>query len=874
MKGIMKATVKEFIKKQGGFLFLSWLLPVILMVIIYATMGIYPGSEHRTILASDSFSQYANFFASFNNLLKGENHLFYSWSGSIGLNYWAFIAYYLGGIFTPLVFFFNNTQIPDFLYFLTILKIGCLGGAFWIYSSRTFKISKWLHVLLSVSYAMMSFALAHSEIIMWLDALMYLPLVILGINRLMDHRKPKLLFIAYLLLFLSNFYMAFMVGVFSFLYFFARLATDTIRYRKQVPMYFITSLLAGGASMIMILPTILDLRNNGEALSKIAQFKTKYTGLWDLIIKNMVGVYDSTKAESIPFIYVGLFALIFCLFYFVTKKVSLKQKISFGVLGLILVASFYIEPLNLFWQGMHTPNMFNFRFSFLFSFFVLMIAGYGLEQFKREDFDTMLTILFLVLTSYILVKVITDRGDYEYLYTRSFIWSVLFLLLYLGYLFIWKHKKNYQKFLLPLLLVTVCVEMGLNGYGIISGIMYEWHYPSRKYYSENQTDIQALVDQTKAENQNFYRLENLNPITANDAFKYGYNGISMFSSIRNRHSSFYLNKLGYRSLYTNLNIRYANNTLLMDSLMGVKYNLAQGNALKFGYEKIGEQGKYTLFENQYALPLGMLTDEQIYEEEAVESQASLLNHLADTKEDFFSFEEATLVKTKNLTQTEEQINSTTLVTYTPENQDEPMVLEWEVKVPANKQAYFSIYPVGYQTFGQPSLTLTVGKEEITNSVAETGQYYSLGYYEKTTTVKFKTTITGNPKKKNKTVFKIVKPDVALLDTTTFANTIEKVQKKGVEFKTSGNKATAEVDLEEAQVLLTTIPYDKGWRAYVDGKKVTIPTFKRALLTLPVDAGKHTIKLVFIPQGFVIGAVLLGGCIAVFGYYNYRINRKK
>ena len=55
---------------------------------------------------------------------------FYTWNASLGLNYLSLISYYLGGLFTPLVFFFNNQNMPDALYFLTLLKIGSAGLSF------------------------------------------------------------------------------------------------------------------------------------------------------------------------------------------------------------------------------------------------------------------------------------------------------------------------------------------------------------------------------------------------------------------------------------------------------------------------------------------------------------------------------------------------------------------------------------------------------------------------------------------------------------------------------------------------------------------------------------------------------------------------
>ena len=130
----------------------SFFIPFLIMAIIYLSIGIYPGSS-RSVLASDAFSQFSNFHASFNNVLHGKQSLFYTWNASLGLNYLSLISYYLGGLFTPLVFFFNNQNMPDALYFLTLLKIGSAGLSFWFLAKQTFKIPKWSHVTLSVSYA-------------------------------------------------------------------------------------------------------------------------------------------------------------------------------------------------------------------------------------------------------------------------------------------------------------------------------------------------------------------------------------------------------------------------------------------------------------------------------------------------------------------------------------------------------------------------------------------------------------------------------------------------------------------------------------------------------------------------------------------------
>ncbi|KAB5915705.1 YfhO family protein, partial [Bifidobacterium adolescentis] len=228
----MKTKIKLFLKENGRYAFASFLIPFLILALVYLSIGIYPGSS-RSILASDAFSQFSNFHASFRNMLLGKQSIFYTWNASLGLNYLSLISYYLGGLFTPLVLLFPNNMMPDALYFLTLLKVGFAGLSFW-FLARTYKIPRWGQVALSVSYASISFITAHSEIIMWLDAFIYLPLIILGIHRVMDYKRPTLLFVSYLLLFLSSFYMGVMIGIFSFLYFMARLFTKWSLYKKSI----------------------------------------------------------------------------------------------------------------------------------------------------------------------------------------------------------------------------------------------------------------------------------------------------------------------------------------------------------------------------------------------------------------------------------------------------------------------------------------------------------------------------------------------------------------------------------------------------------------------------------------------------------------
>ncbi|MFD1901888.1 YfhO family protein [Enterococcus termitis] len=389
--------------------------------------------------------------------------------------------------------------------------------------------------------------------------------------------------------------------------------------------------------MITILPTVLDLKNNGESLSDFSRFWQPDTGAWDLVTKSMAGVYDTSKFGSAPFIYIGLVPLIFCLFYFIDRKVALRDKLLYGSLFLVLIASVYIANLNLFWHGLHAPNMFLYRFSFLFSFLVILIAGYSLERVEKSDAEKITNVVLFLLALFLTAYFFANRQRYDYITPQSFIINIVLLVVYLVLLLAYQKEK--LRVGIPILLAVIMVsEAAFNTKVMIESIKEDWGYAGRTVYDQHYDEINELVEKTKAENDGFYRMENLDPVSRNDSFNYGYSGVTMFSSIRNRHSSAYLNNLGYRSTGSNLNINYGNNTLIMDSLLGIKYNLTKQNApTKYGFKQIASQGEYHLYENENTLPLGVLTDKKIYEKEAVNNQTELISHLSGIEEDLFSF---------------------------------------------------------------------------------------------------------------------------------------------------------------------------------------------------------------------------------------------
>ena len=83
-------------------------------------------------------------------------------------------------------------------------------------------------------------------------------------------------------------------------------------------------------------------------------------------------------------------------------------------------------------------------------------------------------------------------------------------------------------------------------------------------------------------------------------------------------------------------------------------------------------------------------------------------------------------------------------------------------------------------------------------------------------------------------------------------------------------------MDEAGMLFTTIPYDKGWTIWVDGQKMSGQKMAEAFLGVSVPKGKHEIVMKYMPQGLLNGAGISAGSILLILAlaWGTRIRRKQ
>ncbi|MDU7944531.1 MAG: YfhO family protein, partial [Streptococcus salivarius] len=335
--------------------------------------------------------------------------------------------------------------------------------------------------------------------------------------------------------------------------------------------------------------------------------------------------------------YVGILPLILFLLFFISREVKLSLRIGYLLLVAFFIASFYLQPLDLFWQGMHAPNMFLHRYSWLLSLLIVLLAGETLNRIKNFSFKRLLLSFLGLSTAYLLTWIF--QSHYSFIESVSWLLSLAFLLAY-AILFTSYFRQQIPGSVFRCFTFLFCIfELALSTYYVVGALGNEWVFPTREGYLRNMSAITKLVSDTKQANKTFYRTERLEAQTGNDSMKFNYNGISQFSSIRNTASSSTLDRLGFKSEGTNLNLRYQNNTIIADSLFGIKYNLSNFDLNKYGFNHVTSEKTMGLYQNNNASQLAILTD-GIYKNidftvNTLDNQTSLLNALSGLNLTYF-----------------------------------------------------------------------------------------------------------------------------------------------------------------------------------------------------------------------------------------------
>ena len=173
-----------FWAKENYVYIAGFLLPFFIMTIVCIICKVVPfGDESLSII--DGLHQYMPFFAEYHEKIRNLDSFYYSWNGGLGYNFISLWAYYLSSPLNLLLVLLPKTALPMGFSWLLVLKISLTGlttAAFFIHRSNK---NNWKVLIISTSFALSNYMIGYSWNIMWMDAILMFPLIIIGFDKLM-----------------------------------------------------------------------------------------------------------------------------------------------------------------------------------------------------------------------------------------------------------------------------------------------------------------------------------------------------------------------------------------------------------------------------------------------------------------------------------------------------------------------------------------------------------------------------------------------------------------------------------------------------------------------------------------------------------------
>lgn len=830
---------KIFMKKKRIAFLLAFLLPLLIWLLIYSAEGQYPFGDN-TLLIWDMNWQYASFFSHLHDILHGEASWSYTFSRALGGDMTGIWGYYLMSPFNLLFYFFDAEHIYMGILLVMLLKMGACGLAMYWFLSRGKEEP--VALIFSTAYALSGYIVAYQFNIFWMDALILLPLVVWGIERLVEEKKSGLYVWSLALAITANFYTGYMLCLFSVLYFLCYFLLVSRKKKEFMTLvsYAGNSILAGALSAGITIPMLYSMSGGKSAfhLETLTNF-TKLFGYTGLIKAGFAGTISQEQITGgMPLIYCGIFTLAMAGYWLVRGMAAYREKAAYMLLLLFLVVSFAHYNLNCMWHGFSTPMGSPYRFSFLYSFLLLYMAYKGYVQMQENALtEEKGKWIFGILALGLLGVLVLERG--AFLQTeRKGLWlfNVLLLCLYTAVVIVF-WKKRIQVWLC---MALMCMEL-FGSAEYLYTYSNQYQSVSVTEYREYMQKVSTLVEQVKEEEGLFrtvmtgeaYRVPN-------DALSFNLYGLDSYTSVEKSGTMLAALNFGYQHSI-NFGMSYGGGgTKASEALLGVKYIIS--SEYPGGDYKVKAETAYMgLYENPNAFPLAFLTTDAVF---AADSEAhQTFRYLNELYQSVAGSENAPVFQEleKQWGSAEQCVRDEEGIYHAYEGADNAYV-ECEIKGSAAGNVY-----VQYWGAGASQAELYVNESVI--SLEEQGNAVKrLGMMEPGDTMRLRFYIADGQQFDPEGVY-IYEEDAKIL--TAYAGEAQEQDIK-IEADTD-SRIMVECENETATTayLLCTIPYDEGWHIKVDGVAVEAVETGN-LMAIPVEPGEHRVELRYIPQGLYLG----------------------
>ena len=861
---------------------------MILFAAALVLLGVYPFGKY-TIVCSDMEQQFLDLTVGlFNNIKSGKN-IFVTYSGGLGINLYAWGCYLLFSPFNILFLFFDAKYYQEVYTLIEILKFGMISFCTSVYfkKSRYANISGAFNIGFSLLYTFSAFSLVSVINVMWLDNIAMLPITLLGIERIIEDKKPAVLYFSFLYCLASNFYLAFITGLFAFLYYCYYIFTAGRKdFAKSLFTCALTVLLAAGTCAAVLIPVWLAVSGSYGEMFKSDALDSFIRWSPLEILRGFTLIRCSSANAKVLHIFFGVSPLLLTPVFLFSPDIPKKERIAAAAWLVFMVLGLLLRPLYYMWHLFREPTGFHGRFVYTAAFLCIVFSVRALKSaritVKRLAISAAAV---LMLTA---IAVCTEMS----LHSLANLAAVFVFLAAYTY-FPGAGSKKAAKIAVFAEAVILC------GAGLYCFKQYN-NFAQRSKYTESLKNISALAAET--DDSGFYRATTVFPRSENSALSAGYNTTDCFSSLTNQKS---LRLLSYLNMYCPRDYRYADNyynSAVNESFFGIKYIYVSNGTEKQtdtagreiytkggfssafrltseGYKKIKETENGTVYENTNAFPLMFACSEntagidsldwvEMYQTGGCSSQEIFLNSLFDTDYVLYS---GCGISRNGMSNAELRDNGDSTFTLVPLSNDAPAVLSYDFTAKKDG-SYFTDTRAMYEPSDGYDLKYFTSingiAAETKRSIAVSYEADDIGFYkagDKITADIY----TYRP-------LLIQEPVLLRLNTDSLNAFAQLAQQNALEqIKQDGSDITAHSNFDERRLVLSTLSYDKGFHVYIDGEETETLELADSLLGYYVPAGSHDIKIKYMSPGFktsLAATVLFSVLSAIFLLAYNKINK--
>ena len=805
--------------KKQLLIILSFLIPLITYLIVFYIKGLL---TNKTILSGDMAVQYYPLYNYLKGVMDGTNSIFYSFSKGLGGTMFGTMLYYLSSPLNIFLIFIDKQYIPDFMTYLVILKLSLCGLTMYLYMRRKFKTDNILLLAFSLCYAFMGYNLNYFINIMWLDVVFMAPIVMIGLDMIIENKSPILYVISLFISIFSNYYISYMLCIFCTLYFLYSISLKyDIKKEKKIIIkitkkFIIYSLLTGLMCSFFLVPCIFEMISYGRSITskKILTFDYNF---FDLFSKTYIGTLNlnDTLNYSSMNLYTGIITLPLVFLFIMNKDIEKKERFLTLSVILAMILPCFFGILNYVWHLCTIPSFYSFRYSFLLCFFLINIAYKSIMHLQISKTKIFFYLAFYLLISLLLIP-ITYYGNYYDFLNYKLIWiTIAFLISYFVILYC-SINNRVKKYILSILIL---IELVLN----IGIILSKHTYADRKILIDEQNYEEILK---KYNNNNQYRIQLYNEtVENNNSLLKQYRGISTFLSTTNYKAIDFLIKTGKNSKNENRQNYYTayGQSYIINSLLNTKILEDKEDNYNYNYEKIEQTSKENtsiIYNNKNALSIGYM----------VENECNNLNFEFPFDEKIFN-----CIINKN---------------------DEYYKKISPLKSSDDKYTY-SLDEKGYYYIYSENM------EEIEEKIVQKTDEQNIIYYAKdyiilkNETPNYKLMINKIDDINNEKI------KIYYFCKKCFEKNLKILEQEQLIYEIHNNKINGNINTKGG-ILLITLPYERGFEIHIDGKKTDYKMILDTFIGVNLTKGHHTIEInykqPFLNVGIIISIVSSILCI--------------